>query len=267
MVTQQIDRTKLNAQIAHYQDLAFDNKPLQLRDFNGDKVEFYKYLCVKNGLVKGPMLIKGPPRSGKTTWAIHHSRFLREHFGIAVTMDFVPVNQYGTNEYGEYDFFDENVLKAEMEKVTTLAKGDKGSWKVTDEKENRQELTLAAKTLKIYKRTVVLDEATRWLSKYKMTSNVSFFIMNLIKQWGHYDTLLMFLNHYEAELNPDARRYFDDQGIIINCSWGCKWKDTGEYQIRNNMTGAKMYMTLYGPNVFQYFNSFNPIAMPGRIKL
>jgi len=232
------------------------SRPATLKDFNGDKRKFYKYLCIKKGLTKGVMLIKGLPRSGKTLFAIHHAKFLRDEFGLPVTMDFKP-----EASFGPYSMFDETVLLEELANVTSIAKKS-AKWNVSQEKTDE----LAYK-LKLYGHTVVLDEGTRWLDRRRSVSNVNLLINDIVKQWAHYDILLMVINHFQDELDPRFLRYVEGQGTIVSCSWGMKWPETGEYQIKNTAFGEKLSMTIYGPNVYGDYNSFNPIAMRAKVKL
>ena len=251
------------------------HRPLRVSDF-GDittpegrdkaKIEYHKFLCERKGLLKGPMLVSGLPRAGKTTWAVFHAKFLRDNFGIPCTFDFHPK---GDEPFGPYEYFDETDLQAEVKKVTIMAKKS-GSWDERLQMVDEGEVLDFAKRLKIYGHTLVLDEGTRWLSNKRVMSNVSLILFSILKQWAHYDMLFCLVNHFKQELNRDVLRYMDHQGVLVNCSWGCQWKDTGLYNISNNSLPGregKMEMTLYGPNVWKYFNSFSPIAMPGRISL
>jgi hypothetical protein len=239
------------------QALLNSNRLLTLKDFNGDKVKFYKYLCIKKGLTKGVMLIKGLPRSGKTLFAIHHSRFLRDNFGIPVTMDFKPEKGYGA-----YNLFDENVLMDELSAVTSISKKS-AKWAASqDEIDN-----LVKGKLKLYGHTIVLDEGTRWLDRRRSSSNVNLLLNDITKQWAHYDILLMVINHFEDELDGRFLRYVNGQGTSVSCSWGMKWPETGEYKIHNRGFDEKLNMTIYGPNVYGLYNSFNPIAMRTKVKM
>lgn len=237
-------------------ELLNSRKLLSLKDFNGDKRKYYKFLCLKKGLTKGTMLIKGLPRSGKTLYAVHHSKFLRDNFGIPVTMDFKP-----EATFGPYTLFDEDVLLQELDNVTAISKKS-AKW-VTGQ-DGLDDIT---KKLKLYGHTVVLDEGTRWLDRRRSSSNINLLLNDIVKQWAHYDILLMVINHFEDELDHRFLRYVNGQGTTVSCSWGMTWPETGEYKIWNRAFGEKLDMTIYGPNVYGDYNSFNPIAKRTKVKV
>jgi hypothetical protein len=245
-------------------DLAVkSNKVYTLKDFGEDKLKYYEYLCLTKGLTKGIMLVKGPPRSGKTLWAVNHARLLREIFGIPVTLDFRP-----TEEFGAYEYIDADGVVQELEAVTAMVKKT-GRWSnkkkklgINDEVEED-----ILKRFKLYGHTVVLDEGTRWLDKMRCASNVNLLINDITKQWAHYKILLMVINHFQNELDPRYVQYIETQGITVSCTWGMKWRETGEYRIYNRAYEQKLYMTVYGPNVYKYFDTLGPIAMRTKVKI
>lgn len=237
-------------------DVLSGKRPATLKDFAGNKRSFYKYLCIKKGLTKGVMLIKGLPRSGKTLFAVHHAKFLRDEFGIPVTMDFKP-----ESSFGPYTFFDETVLLQELDDVTAISKKS-AKWAV-----DQDGIDNVAKKLKLYGHTIVLDEGTRWFDRRRSTSNVNLLMNDIVKQWAHYDILMMVINHFKDELDPRFVRYVDGQGTSVSCSWGMHWEETGEYNVKNEAFGERLNMTIYGPNVYGDYNSFNPIAKRAKVKL
>lgn len=238
-------------------DAINSGRPMTLKDFNGNKDKFYKYLCLKKGMTKGVMLIKGLPRSGKTLFAIKHAKFLRDHFGIPVTMDFKP-----EASFGPYTLFDEEVLMDELAAVTSISKKS-AKWAASQDEVDK----LIKNKLKLYGHTIVLDEGTRWLDRRRSSSNINLLLNDITKQWAHYDILLMVINHFEDELDHRFLRYVNGQGTTVSCSWGMHWPETGEYRVHNKAFDEKLTMTIYGPNVYGDYNSFNPIAMRTKVKM
>lgn len=230
------------------------NRPLKPQDFV-NKTEWHKYWYTIMGLTRGIGLVTGPPRSGKTLWATLHAKKLRNLFGREVVLDY-DVHP----EFGPYTKFDENVLLEELETVTKIAKDAKLKKGVRTGWEHE-----AADKLKLYGKTIVFDEGYKYFHNRRTMNTLGILLVDMMRQYGHYDILMLIISPYEDELDAKGpQRYATFQ---VKCNWGLFVPDTGFYDIYNRQLMQSAQQTIYGPNHYNLWDSFNPIAARGHVNI
>lgn len=141
--------------------------------------------------VAGVMLITAPPRSGKDTFANVFAWKIKRYFkGIKVIRD-----DHATNVFGEYTYWNNQMLLDDLDRMGEIAKDKKGQEKLADQ-------WLAEEgEVKMHKSVVLFTEAWQKMSNRNPMSVENRILGGLNKMWGHTETLYMYIAQWQHDLD------------------------------------------------------------------
>ena len=141
---------------------------------------------------RGIMLVAGLPGAGKTTFATRHLWRLKTYFGRPVGMNYHPSPLFGSYTYWDPEFF-----RQELERISDMVKegSKKQSLRYNNENDRIRASSLYAGRAWAY------DEAPKLLGRRRIMTNVALHMGDTIREWRHYDVLMMLMSQSKKELD------------------------------------------------------------------
>lgn len=190
--------------------------------------------------VAGIMLVTGPPRSGKDTFANVLAWKVKRFFkGIKVVRDDHP-----TNVFGQYTFWDESLLADDLERMREVAQaageGNKKAATQATKKLAEQWVTDTGSVM-MQKSVVLFTEAWQKMNNRRGMTEMNLMLGGLNKMWGHSETLYL----YVAQWTHDLDRFTCLPWVTheVRCQMSTTRANTVEahlYQVKYNRSLSKL---------------------------
>jgi hypothetical protein len=142
--------------------------------------------------VAGVMLITGPPRSGKDTFANTFAYKVKRYYkGIKIIRD-----DHATPLFGKYTYWDERMLADDLDRMKEIAQDKEAAEKATAERWITEKGTVM-----MQKSVVLFTEAWQKMNNRNPMSVVNKTLGGLNKMWGHTETLYMYITQWTHDLD------------------------------------------------------------------
>ena len=219
-------------------DFDFISKDNWIRHFLLD-IELIDYAVV---------IVSGQKGSGKSligTWLAHTNKRL---FGKGATLNYRP-----KEGFGNYDYMTEQSFLDEWVKLTELADRE-------DSNEIINNLAELTKRSKFYNRTIMIDEAKKWVWKRRSSSRMLGYVTELVDLSRHNHNVMLFACP-NAENIVDRITIWEGRTHEIYCSFNTSFQNHATYQIIHRNTGKVRWLHLSAENHSNLWESNNLIAM------
>jgi hypothetical protein len=232
-----------------------EGKALKESDFI-DKDHYTRYFLLNLELVDwATVVITGQKRSGKSLFMVWLASTLREMFRKGVTFNFRPrEGDYDRKEgFGEFFYLTEQSLLDEHVKVSQLA-----------DRQDAHDLTVQVEYLTslspLYNHVIGLDEARKWLGKYKQNGRIAQDLSELKDLAGHYHNIFLYSMPNALE---ELGKYtvLNDRTHEVHCSFNTHYVGCSTYAIKHINSGRVRWMHLPAKKFGYLWNSWNLIGM------
>lgn len=224
------------------------SEPLHEHDFASNDA-WTRYFLLDLELVNwAVVIVSGKKRSGKSclgTWLAYE---LKRLFDKGVTMNYHP-----KPAFGKYDYITELSFLEEWVKLTELADRE-------DSLELINNLAALTEYSKFYNRTLVIDEAKKWVWRRKSNSRLVMSIGELTDLAGHNHNVMLFMCP-DAEMVVDRVAIWEGRTHEVYCSFNTTYWGCASYMIRHVNTGKTRWMHLPVKKFAHLWESENIIAM------
>ena len=232
-----------------------EGKALRESDFL-EKDNYTRYFLLNMELVDwATVVITGQKRSGKSLFMVWLASTLREMFSKGITLNFRPrEGNYEAKEgFGKYFYLTEQTLLDENVKITELAERK-------DANELTEQINYLTTLSSLYNHIIGLDEARKWLGKYKQNGRISQVLTELKDLAGHYHNIFLYSMPNALE---ELGRYtvLNDRTHEIHCSFNTHFVGCSTYAIKHINTGRVRWMHLPAKKFGYLWNSWNLIGM------
>ena len=152
---------------------------------------------------RGPMIVYGPPGSGKTTFDIWFALKMYRYFYRPVIMDFWPTQEFIDRVDGNFTFVDENIIMEQLAEVDRLSKRD------TTRAEDKSQWIVDGKCgTKFRGCTFIADEPDRLMDKRRNSADITLLVTDWFKRWRHLDISLVCSTPDPMDLDRRASNRF-----------------------------------------------------------
>lgn len=229
-------------------DKYLEGKQLKKFDFV-DEDNYTRYMLIDLDLVDWAVaVISGLKRSGKSllgTFLAHENKRL---FDKGATLNYRP-----KESFGEYDYINEQLFLDAWVKLTEMADREDSNHLIDN-------LTEMTKNSAFYNRTVVIDEAKKWVWKRKPNSRMLTYMAELTDLAAHNHNVMLFMCP-NAENIVDVNTIWEGRTHFITCSFNTTYRDCATYLIENRNSGKKRWLHLPAKKYAHLWESWNLIAM------
>lgn len=197
------------------------------------------------------IVIEGKKGSGKTLLSVALATKFKEYFDKNILMDF-----HATEEFGEYQYFDEKKFMEELQKVADISKNT-----VQEDIDLAVEWSLQKLGLDIEGAVLILDEAYRYFDCRTPTDKLVRVFGYFVAQMRHYHLTLILLCPSKRYLDRRVRDQIDFLGkVAFN-----RRTEVVHSRFLSYNTGEVKPLKAYGPNYFPLYDSWSPVIMRKKI--
>jgi len=225
-------------------------KGLKLKDFDFvDPDNYTRYFLMDIELVDYAVaIVSGLKGSGKSlmgTWLADTNKRL---FGKGATLNYRPKEAFGA-----YNYMTEQTFLDEWVKLTELADRE-------DSNEIINNLAALTSASQFYNRTIVIDEAKKWVWKRRSSSRMLGYVTELVDLTRHNHNVMLFACP-NAENIVDRITIWEGRTHEIYCSFNTSFPGYATYQIVHRNTGKTRWLHLSAEKYSNLWESNNLIAM------
>lgn len=215
-----------------------------------DKNNFMRYMLIDVEWVDwAVVVVSGLKRAGKSLLGTKVAHENKELFGKGATLNYHPKKE----GFGEYDYINEQLFLDNWVKLTELADREDANHLI----DNLGEMT---KNSAFYNRTIVIDEAKKWVWKRKPTSRMLSYMAELVDLAAHNHNVMFFMCP-NAENIVDVNTIWEGRTHEVYCSFGTKYPGYASYYIKNRNSGKERWWHLPAAANSHLWESWNLIAM------
>lgn len=197
------------------------------------------------------IVIEGKKGSGKTLLSIALATKFKEYFNKKVILDFRP-----KPEFGESGYMDEIKFMEELNKVTDIAKATP-----QEDVNLGVEWSLKKLGLDIENAVIVFDEAYRYFDCRTPADKLVRVFGYFVAQMRHYHITMILLCPNKRYLDRRVRDQMDFLGkVAFN-----QRTLVAHSRFLSYTTGEVKALKVYGPNYFDLYDSWSPIAMRRKV--
>lgn len=222
----------------------------RLRDFDfTDKNKYTMWWLLDLELVDyAVVMVDGRKGSGKSLFGAWLADRNSKLFSKGVT-----TNCKLKDTFGQFNFIDEQLFINEWVKLTELADREDANELIN----NIIELT---KYSMFYNRTIIIDEARKWIWKRRPNARILQYIGELIDISRHNHDVIVF-SGANLERIADVQTVWENRTHEINCSFSTTYAGHATYSIKHINTGKIRWLHLSAPNNAHLWESENLIGM------
>lgn len=197
------------------------------------------------------IVIEGKKGSGKTLLAIALATKFKEYYNKKIILDFRPFPAFG-----EYGYMDEVKFMAELNKVTDIIKSTP-----QDDVNLGIEWSLKKLNLDIENSVMIFDEAYRYFDCRTPSDKLVRVFGYFVAQMRHYHITMILLCPNKRYLDRRVRDQIDFLGrVAFN-----RKTLVAHSRFLSYVTGEVKPLKVYGPNYFDLYDSWSPIAMRRKV--
>ena len=197
------------------------------------------------------IVIEAKKGSGKTLLAIALATKFKEYFHKKVLLDFMP-----KPAFGEYMYLDETKFMEELNKVTDIVKATS-----QDDIALGVEWSLKKLGLDIENAVIIFDESYRYFDCRTPTDKLVRVFGYFVAQMRHYHVTMILLCPNKRYLDRRVRDQIDYLGKVAFNPGSL----VAHARFLSYITGEIKPLKIYGPNYFDLFDSWGPIAMRRKV--
>ena len=197
------------------------------------------------------IVIEAKKGSGKTLLAIALATKFKEYFHKKVLLDFMP-----KPAFGEYMYLDEAKFMGELNKVTDIVKSTS-----PDDIALGVEWSLKKLGLDIENAVIIFDESYRYFDCRTPTDKLVRVFGYFVAQMRHYHVTMILLCPNKRYLDRRVRDQIDYLGKVAFNPGSL----VAHARFLSYITGEIKPLKIYGPNYFELFDSWGPIAMRRKV--
>lgn len=197
------------------------------------------------------IVIEGKKGSGKTLLAMALVMKFKEYFEKKIILDFKP-----RPAFGDYGFIDESRFIAELTKITDIVRGTP-----QDQVDLAVEWSLKKLDLNIENKVIVLDESYRYFDCRTPSDKLVRVFGYFIAQMRHYHLTIILLCPSKRYLDRRVRDQIDFLGKVAFNPGTL----VAHSRFLSYLTGEIKALKVYGPNYFDLYDSWSPIAIRKRV--
>ena len=197
------------------------------------------------------IVIEGKKGTGKTLLAIALATKFKEHFNKKIILDFRPFEPFG-----EYQYLDEVKFMSELNKVTDIVRNTR-----QDDVNIAVEWSLQKMKLDIEGSVMILDEAYRYFDCRTPTDKLIRVFGYFVAQMRHYHITMILLCPSKRYLDRRVRDQIDYLGKVAFNQRSLVMHS----RFLSYITGEVKPLKVYGPNYFDLYDSWSPVAIRKRV--
>lgn len=210
-------------------NLELNNEELTERD-----IQEATWLAQK-GLVRGVMLVTGPPGAGKGLFGTVMAWKLRRYFkDRRILLDYKPKPLFDENAIEPYTLFNGDFMLEELNKMAKASGTESVSKEYSKEKISKvrelSEVWTNTQGAVLLKNAVLgLDELKRYFHNRRPMNTLGVLMGHIVTQWRHLDLLIIGMTPYKREI--DAISFLPYVTHWVRCSWSMTRPDTTDAQV------------------------------------
>lgn len=220
-------------------------RPLDFRD----QQKYTMYFLLDLELVDYAVIVLGGLKGGgKSLFATWLAKQNKDLFGKGATMNYRLYDNFG-----EYNYINKQTFIDEWVKLTSLADRE-------DTNSLIERLVELTKYSAFYNRTIVFDEAKKWVWKRRPMAKTLEYCSELVDIVRHNHNVMVFACP-NAENIVDVETIWEGRTHEIHCGFNTTYLGCATYQIKHRNSGKIRTLHLPADKWGQYYETHNLIGM------